>query len=127
MEKVVRGGGQSELNPAVCPHWWSPCVMQILCLYQLSWCMLQAVCLHWLSQGCEPWNLPFSPCLPHFQWSLCTDSKTLSGFGGFPVAELSSTQLPLRQGPDRQAVSPRAGVVKPKVQRSLSILVEPSS
>ena len=122
MEKVVSDGGQSALTPAVCLHWWSPCVMQILCLHPLSQCMVQAVCLHWLSQQREPWNLPFSLCLPHFQWGLRTNSKTLSGFRGFPVAELSST---LRQGPDRQAVSPRAEVVKPKVQRSLSTLVDP--
>lgn len=55
--------------------------------------MVQAVCLHWLSQGCEHWNLPFSPCLPHFLWSLCTSSETLALASGTSLG-LNSAQAP---------------------------------
>lgn len=114
MEKVVSDGGQSALNPAVCLHWWSPCVMQILSLHPLSQCMVQAVCLHWLSQECEPWNLPFSLCLPHFQWGLRTNSKTLA-FGASPwpsSAQPSDKALTVRLClPELRWLSPRYNAV----------------
>ena len=62
-------------------------------LHQLSQYMVQAVCLHWLSQGCGYWNLPFSPCLPHFLWHLCTSSETLSLASGTSLW-LNSAQAP---------------------------------
>lgn len=46
---------------------------------------MQAHCLHWLSRGCE--HRPFSQCLPHSCWDLCT-RLSLSSVN-FPVVELS--------------------------------------
>lgn len=89
---------------------------------------MQMVCLHWSSLGYERWNLPSSLCLSH---SLLRSLYEVQSSGTlasvtFLVAELSSgPTFQSDLGPADGVLSPRAEVVEPHVQRSLSTLVEP--